>query len=176
MRNKIILTLIVIGLIVSGIFVYSGLTANQDNKEENINLIDQPNAQSNQPDPFSLLRRSNENNVIVDVTFQNPLLNEKQDNLIFKVAFTTHSGDLSGIPITDLARVTNDRGEVIERGFTWESTSDDSHHRAGNLKVAIGSMLTADTKTLTLELKDVAGAPLRSFTWEGADLGPAERR
>ncbi len=177
MRNKIITALILIGLIVSGIFVYSGLTANRGNGGQNLNQInDQPNTQSNQPDAFSLLRRSDENNVIVDATFRNPLLNEIQDDLIFEISFTTHSGDLSAIPIADLARVTNDRGEIIDSGFRWESTSDDSHHRAGNLKVANSSLLTADTKSLTLEFKDVAGASLRSFTWEGTDLGPVERR
>lgn len=81
----------------------------------------------------------------------------------FDVAFETHSVDLA-FDVEKIAVLTDGSGSVYTP--FWDGTPAGGHHRRGTLR------FTPDfirTDTLTLTFNDIAGIPVRTFTW---DLNP----
>ncbi|MDA8234387.1 MAG: hypothetical protein M0Z31_06175 [Clostridia bacterium] len=154
--KKGLLLLGVIFLIVSGYYAYAGISA----------ALNPP-----QPvDPAALTKRSDAASVTADITFRNPIDKAGKEELIFEVAFNTHSVPLENYDIANSVILKNDQGKEVATGFAWEPSSEASHHRTGILKIKNDGLLTGDTSSLTMILKDLAGVPTREFKWEGDTL------
>jgi YHS domain-containing protein len=79
----------------------------------------------------------------------------------FEITFDTHSVDLSFDP-AEIAILEFGHG-VLVKPDKWDGTTAGGHHRSGRL---IFKSIPKDTKTLKLILRDVAGVPERTFTWD----------
>lgn len=134
-----------------------------------------PSAPAQVPTEAELTRSSQAAGITVSVTFMNPLLapEETAGKLVFKVSLDTHTVDLSGFNLTQLAVLRTSEGVIVTEGFAWEPESESGHHRKGVLKIADtlngAPILTKETQWLELELKEI-GTPSRLFKWEGEHL------
>jgi len=151
-----LLVLGIILLIVSGYYAYVGVSK----------ALNPPQA----VDPNALTRRSDAASVTADITFRNPIDKAGQDELVFEVALNTHSVPLESYDVANSIVLKNDQGKEVTQGFVWEPVSEASHHRSGIIKVKNDGILTEGTKFITLELKNLAGIPVREFKWEGEAL------
>ena len=124
-----------------------------------------------------LTQSDDQGGVEIDVTWVTPetlgKLDSEQargygldDYVLLEVKFTTHSGDLSRLDMTALSAIRVGGQEYAPQ--TWESISDDSHHRAGvlvfNRRTADGASL--DAGTVDLVMKGIANVPERLFRWQ----------
>ncbi|MCF6094724.1 hypothetical protein L1765_12205 [Microaerobacter geothermalis] len=100
------------------------------------------------------------NNVEIEVVWNN-LVREQKD-WIFDLIFTTHSGDLTTLPIGEMAKL-EVGGERIT-GLNWEITSPDPHHMKGTLKLSNPPKVDINQQ-VTLILKGVGGSEEHRFTW-----------
>lgn len=102
--------------------------------------------------------------VTVAVTWQG-----RSAGLSFAVMLDTHSVELDGYDLRELAVLRTDQGvEVAPSG--WDAPPG-GHHRKGTLTfpttTAAGQpVFTATTRELVLVIRDVAGVPERSFRWQ----------
>lgn len=104
----------------------------------------------------------------MDVAFINPLQKNKEE-LVFKVALNTHSVDLSGYKIDQLAAFKNSEGLAVKEGFVWIPESDSSHHRSGYLKLPAKTkggtpLISENTEYIILEIRGIETD--REFRWE----------
>ena len=79
----------------------------------------------------------------------------------------THAVDLDGFDLKQLAVLRVDGREIQPAG--WDAPKG-GHHRSGTLSFpATGSdgrpLITADTRSIELLIRDVAGVPERVFVW-----------
>ncbi len=96
-------------------------------------------------------------NVSIEVT---PKVVETGKNPQFQVAFNTHSVDLS-FDVTKIAILIDDKGNSYMNS-NWEGASPGGHHRNGTLTF---SSPLAQTTSVELVMKDVAGVSERKFKW-----------
>jgi hypothetical protein len=83
-----------------------------------------------------------------------------------RVALDTHSVDLDGFDLTQLARVRLDGGAWIP-ATTWDAPKG-GHHRAGTLSFgSLDPQVFASARVIELEVRDVAG-PSHLLRWERA--------
>ncbi len=90
-----------------------------------------------------------------------PLKMEPTAPLEFEIAMNTHSVDLADDMMK--AVVLRDESGMEFTPSAWDGPGAGGHHREGKIRFA---PLTMNTKTLTLVVKNVAGVPERSYTWE----------
>lgn len=102
------------------------------------------------------------------VAIQATLLPEKStsNQLYFKVAMNTHSGDLLQFELDKLAKIAFGSTINMSGGFEWELTSQDSHHVVGYL-IWNGKV---ESESITLKLENIDDIPSRTFIWEKNDL------
>lgn len=110
-------------------------------------------------------------NVEVQAVFLNPVKDLEDDQLVFQIAFNTHTVDLAGYDITQRAIVEDSMGRVIRDGFKWKVIhSQDYHHISGILTVPNlneGEPLTAgEVEWIRLVLKGIPNLETREFQWE----------
>jgi len=86
-----------------------------------------------------------------------------------RVAFDTHSGDLTQYNMTKLSALRDDKGKEVAPA-AWLGTSNDSHHREGIIKFPRG--IEQGTKYLELVIKDVGVVKERVLRW---DMGGNKR-
>ena len=89
-------------------------------------------------------------------------------SLAFTVALDTHSVDLDGYDLRDLASIRTASGTELE-ALDWDAPKG-GHHRQGTLIFPTQNPDGSDVlgpvdRTLTLVIRDVAGLPERTFTW-----------
>lgn len=91
-----------------------------------------------------------------------------ENNIVFEISMTTHSGDLRDYPMMENAEL--NVGELLLKPTKWEWTSKDSHHPASLLffpaKDEAGKQLLKKSAVLELNLKDLRDVPERRFSWE----------
>lgn len=153
---------------------YAAWSTMQDVKNTNQDapIIGEQNPGSNQQSTkseFTLTKRSDANNVTVDVVLLNPLGQVSNKELVFRVTMNTHSVPLNTYDISKSAIVKSSDGKV-STGFSWQAESEEDHHRSGLLKVTNNGVLGPKTKWITLELETLADVPVREFRWEEVDL------
>ena len=102
-------------------------------------------------------KESEGGNVTVSVT---PVVLKTGFPASFDIAFETHSVDLA-FDVEQIATLTDETG--IAYTPHWDGSPAGGHHRSGILRFTPD--LSASS-TLTLKLKDIAGIPTRTFTWE----------
>lgn len=81
----------------------------------------------------------------------------------FVVAMDTHSGDLGQYDLAKGSVLRDDKGKELQP-LAWQSTSNDSHHRAGILTFQRG--LEQGSKYLELIVSNVGGAKERVLKWD----------
>lgn len=79
----------------------------------------------------------------------------------FKLEFNTHSVELD-FDIAKAAEFSDDSGK-INKESTWEGSPPGGHHREGTLTFVDN---LAETKSVTLILRGVAGISERKFIWQ----------
>ena len=86
---------------------------------------------------------------------------------IFRVALDTHTVELDGYDLRQLAVLRIDQGREV-RPSGWDAPQG-GHHREGTLTfpaiAADGSPVIGSAGTLELVIRDVAGVPERVFRW-----------
>lgn len=111
-----------------------------------------------------------QNGIDIKVTFDASGLTQPGGALRFSFALDNHSVDLSNLDLAAKAVLRPSPGEAVTTGFRWQQAGG-GHHVTGILSLpnadASGRrIVTADTKSLTLEIRDLGGAALRSFRFE----------
>ena len=86
---------------------------------------------------------------------------------VFDIALNTHAVDLDGFDLAQLAVLRVDGREIQPQG--WNAPKG-GHHRSGALSFPVtGSdgrpLITANTRSIELVIRDVAGVPERIFVW-----------
>ncbi|MHB1414772.1 MAG: hypothetical protein ACYC1C_05915 [Chloroflexota bacterium] len=101
--------------------------------------------------------------VTVEATWQDPAAGP-----VFDLAMNTHSVNLDGLDLTQLAVLRTDQGREVQ-AQAWDAPKG-GHHRRGKLVFAAnlpdGSPLIGpETREVDLIIRDVAGVPERVFKW-----------
>ncbi len=81
----------------------------------------------------------------------------------FDIAFETHSVDLA-FDVEQIASLEDETGIVYTPH--WDGSPPGGHHRKGILRFTPD---LSSPKTITIILKDIAGIPTRTFTWQRAN-------
>lgn len=112
----------------------------------------------------SLQKTDSQGTVAIQIT----LIPEKSstDQLLFEIAFNTHSGDLLQYEVDQLAILTFGTNKSPEGTFKWELANEDTHHLVGYLTWN-GEVME---EPITLELENIEYIPSRSFIWEKNEL------
>lgn len=112
-------------------------------------------------------------NPLVAAGGDHPLRAEAAEHLVFAVAMTTHSGDLTSVDWGKRARLQTSDGHDID-GLEWVWQRESDHHPVGYFlggRVHDGrSVLTDATEWLELSIRGAEGAT-STFTWELGQLG-----
>jgi hypothetical protein len=106
---------------------------------------------------------SDANQVKIAVTWQGP-----DSGPVFQVAMDTHSVDLDGYDLLQLARLRTDQGIEVAPS-RWDAPKG-GHHRSGTLSFPTtttgGSpVIGPSTGSVELLIRDVAGVPERTYRW-----------
>ncbi len=109
-------------------------------------------------------------NVEVQALFLNLIMDTDDENLVFQLAFNTHSVNLADYDIAEEVYLENSKGMQIKKDFTWNVTQKDSaHHIMGFLTVPDRSngepFLSDDTEWIKLVLKRIPTIEKREFQW-----------
>lgn len=159
MKNKVIAGLLAVMLVVLGIWVWRSVTEIKA-RQAKLNFAQEGAASEN------YIRRSDGGGVTVDAVLLNATGKVQDDQLAFEIAFNTHSVPLEDYSVTKNAVIKTDDGVTADKGFTWESAGDATHHRSGVLKIKADAVIKSATKSVTLELRNLAGIPVREFKWD----------
>lgn len=94
---------------------------------------------------------------------------DQENNPTFTITMDTHAVDLDGYDLTQLAVLRTDNGQEVQ-STAWDAPKG-GHHREGTLSFPAttpdGSpVLTAETRSIELVIRDVAGVSARSFQWK----------
>lgn len=81
---------------------------------------------------------------------------------LFEIAMTTHSGDLTSFNMLEGARLRVDGRELAPIG--WELTENDAHHPVGILRFPRPGNARPDR--VELVIANLGGVPERVFAWE----------
>lgn len=116
-------------------------------------------------------------NPLVDAGEDHPLSAETAEHLVFEVAMTTHSGDLTSVNWGERARLKTSDGHDID-GLEWVWQRESDHHPVGYFRgerVHDGRpVLTDATEWVELSIRGAEGGT-STFTWVLGQLGdPSE--
>ncbi len=90
-----------------------------------------------------------------------PLSLDKDSDWTFEIVLDTHSGDLSEDLLT-VAALADDSGKIY-LPKAWEGAPPGGHHREG---ILVFTPVSPYPSSATLIIKNVAGIPERSFSWD----------
>lgn len=159
MKNKVIAGILAVTLMVLGIWVWRSVTEIKA-RQAKLNFAQEGAASEN------YIRRSEGGGVTVDAVLLNAAGKVQDGQLAFEIALNTHSVPLDEYSVTKNAVVRTDDGAAADKGFAWEAAGDASHHRSGVLKIKADGIIGSRTKSVTLELRNLAGVPVREFKWD----------
>lgn len=109
--------------------------------------------------------------VQVTVTFLNPVdPRAYPSDLVFDVSLNTHEVNLTGFDPAVSSTLTNEKKEKPASTFRWVPNVEGVHHRRGLLLIpnrGTGgrTLWNSRTRSLTLEIRNLAGVPARTFSW-----------
>jgi len=158
MKNKLVIGFLTLTIIVLGAWVWRSVS------ELKAGQADLNFAQTGVT-PESLNRRSEGGGVTVDAILLNAAEKAPEGELAFELALNTHSVPLEDYDVTKNA-VLRTKDGVSDQGFTWEPVSEVAHHRSGILRIKTGDLVSSRTPDITLELRNLAGVPVREFKWD----------
>lgn len=101
--------------------------------------------------------------VTVKATWQGP-----DAGPVFTIVMDTHVVDLDGYDLAQLAVLRTGQGQDV-RPISWDAAKG-GHHREGTLTFPSttpdgSALLTSESGTVQLIIRDVAGLPERTFQW-----------
>lgn len=178
MKKKWIAVIIISGLIISSIGLYGKgffkvqeqdleIKQYRSTKEGSLSL------KENESNDEEYIPSDRQGDVDIAVSFQN-LIEEHEEELVFKVYLNTHSVDLEGIDYNDIAVLETETGLEIKDGFIWEAGQGDGHHLYKILKLPIeynGNKLISDsTQYIKLIIAGINGEGTSEFIWNKEDL------
>ncbi len=104
------------------------------------------------------------------VTFLNAIEARTDGQLAFAITFDNHAINLGDVSLDKQASLKSEPGEAITTGFTWQQEGT-GHHVAGLLTAknqgsAGKPVVTGNTRSLTLERRNVQGAGPRVFRFD----------
>jgi hypothetical protein len=108
------------------------------------------------PSPLTNVSQANEAG---GVTIEATLLTQTP-TITFKVALDTHSVELDGYDLRQLATLRVDQGPALQAS-TWDAPAG-GHHREGTLTFPAA---TPDARAIELVIRDVGGVPERVLQW-----------
>lgn len=112
--------------------------------------------------------------VSIAIAFENLLIEQDSENLVFSIMLNTHSVNLDEIDIASLATLENDQGLKIKDGFVWEIRSGGGHHLDGSLKISKiyngTNIIDKSTNSITLKITGLDGNETSEFTWNKEQL------
>lgn len=111
-------------------------------------------------------RTSEAGGVTVQASYRGPMGDGK---IGVAVSLDTHSVPLDGYQIERLALLRNDVGETVQ-ALRWQNPQGSGHHRSGILVFPAAAsgrpLVSQETRSLELILKDLAGVPERILRWD----------
>ena len=120
-----------------------------------------PSSGSSHEPTNGLVQSSVGDAVTIDVEW----IKEGDGLLIFDVSMNTHSVDLDGYDLRELAVLRDDTGNEYHP-VSWDSAAG-GHHRGGTLTFPIpDSVSQAKAKYIEMMIRDVAGIEERVLKWE----------
>lgn len=159
MKNKVVVGILAVLLVFLGVWVWRSVSEIKA-RQAKLNYAEVgASAESN-------IRQSEGGGVTVDAVLLNAAGRAPEGEVAFELAFNTHSVPLENYDVTKNAVIKSSDGGVAAQGLTWESAGNESHHRSGVLKVKTGGLIGPGTKSITLELRNLAGVPVREFKWD----------
>ncbi len=159
MRNKWIVGILAVTLIILGVWVYR--TVSEVKVEQEKTNYTQPGTGL-----ASNSRRSEGGAVTVEAVLLNAGGQMPADEAAFSIALNTHSVALENYDVAKNAVLKSSDGVIADKGFTWEAQTDSSHHRSGVLRIKGDEIIGPETAVIILELRNLAGIPVREFKWE----------
>jgi len=102
--------------------------------------------------------------VTIEVSFVPPT--EAANALLFEVSLSTHSVELGEYDLEKLSQVTLQPGGALAEVEWKPQGPGEGHHVTGMLTVKDPKGLLAAAKMVGLELRDIAGVPVREFEWQ----------
>ncbi|MFZ5641273.1 MAG: hypothetical protein ACOY4Q_11390 [Bacillota bacterium] len=159
MKNKVIAGTLAVALVVLGGWVWHSVSEIKA-RQAKLNFA-QEGASAE-----SFIRRSDGGGVTVDVVLLNAAGRAPEGEVAFEIALNTHSVPLENYDVTKNAVIRTSDGGSSDKGFTWDSGSDASHHRSGVLRIKADDLIGSGTKGITLELRNLAGVAVREFKWD----------
>ncbi|MFZ5968448.1 MAG: hypothetical protein ACOYVK_14945 [Bacillota bacterium] len=123
------------------------------------------------------MRSDDQNDVTVDVIFQNPSLIDENtaDYWVFQVLMNTHSYEISEGELNKKLMVKSSKGVIESKNVLWvPEGGTEGHHVSGKIlipkTVSGNTTVDGDTQFLEIEMKGVAGAEKRVFRWTKDEL------
>lgn len=124
---------------------------------------EQPVVSDQERSDTSLTRISEGGEVSVKATWQGLAF-----GATFTIVMDTHAVELDGYDLAQLATLRVDGGAAL-RPVRWDAPAG-GHHREGTLAFPAEQggkpVVSAETRTIELTIRDVAGVPERLLTWE----------
>lgn len=191
MKTKIILGSLILGIIAAGIIMKIGVNSGQNtvqaeesaNVPEVVSQVSQDETKITKEPKFEiedLTHVNSEGDVEVQITFMNPM-GENEEYWIFETAFNTHIVDLEQYDFSKLISFSTDEGVEIQEDIEFK-TEGAGHHIKQYIqipKIVDGKeVITNNTKTISIQVKDVDNIPLRTFAWDMAEYSnttPSDR-
>jgi len=127
---------------------------------------------------IKFMRSDNQNGVITDVTFTNPIefKDIQKNNFVFNVVLSTHSYNISEKElnkklIVKINDINIENGDIIK----WLPDGiPEGHHVSGNILIPKiiddKDLSNVEVKSIEIFMNDVAGANQRSFKWIEQEL------
>ncbi|MBT3822796.1 MAG: hypothetical protein HOG04_15490 [Nitrospinaceae bacterium] len=117
-----------------------------------------------------LRRQDSRSAVTVSVTYLNPLGKVQGNTLDFEVRLETHSVDLDGFKVEELAVHEGSSG-VKAKALGWFEPGGGGHHRFGILRFPKNDkkgnpLLSLEEQKLELRIRGIAEAAERVFKWD----------
>lgn len=166
--------IVAVGFILNILFpTVIGILSNNDSKSSIQEKQATATQESTVKNELTYYTRSTAGNIEIGVFFRNPLL-ENTDDLVFDIAFNTHSVDLSKYKdLSNFLELRIVEGIVIKDGIDWEVAQADNHHISGTLRIKNNyngkPIYSENTKYLNLVFKNI-GINEREHIYEGNTL------
>lgn len=188
MKKTIVLLMLVLTLVFSSIWVGFGKKQAfkesaikndkediyyEENEKEDIYYEENEDSASDNPaiDEESITRYDNNNGIDMAVVLNN-VLEQDDENIVFKIMVNNHRINLENIKYEELAKLKLSDGSVIDKGFKWETVGG-GHHIFGYLKLPKiyngNNIINPNIDSIQLEFQGVGDAEKLGFEW-GKDV------
>lgn len=172
--KRIIVIVMLLAFVVSSLYVESIISQQKKQGDKQSQIFSQQNLKqssglkSNLEDPLIV---NSDGYITIGVRYLNPIKDDK-NNLLFEVFLDNHQVDLSTLNFNGKIVFTTSEGIKVKNPKWWIEGSD--HHVMAFVKIAKKvngkKVITANTKYIQLELRDIGGVKSRIYRWNSKFL------